>query len=93
MSFQHDLTQGIALLSPLTQFLDTLHAKLFDDDALSFGIGGMITDVPAGFSIDFVASFSYPSAPSQEEEGGDRYAGLMARARNPKGLPVRPRPG
>ena len=26
---QHDLTQGIALLSPLTQFLDTLHAKLF----------------------------------------------------------------
>ena len=34
-----------------------------------------------GFSVDFVASFSSPSsAPSQEEEGGDRYAGLMARA-------------
>lgn len=71
----HDLAQGIALLSPLTQFLDTVHAQLFSDDALSFGIGGMIKDVPAGFAVDFVVSFSYPPAPS-----GDGYAGLMARA-------------
>jgi hypothetical protein len=75
---QHDLAQGIALLSPLTQFLDTLHAKLSSDDALSFGIGGMITHVPVGFSVDFLASFSYPLAPNAE--GSDRYAGLMARA-------------
>lgn len=76
---QLDLAQGVALLSPLTQFLDTLHAKLFSDDALSFGIGGMITDVPADFSVDFVASFSYPPVPSGAE-GSDRYAGLMAQA-------------
>jgi hypothetical protein len=76
--FTKDLRQGIALLSPLTQFMSVLHAKLFADDALSFGIGGLLRSVPAGFSVDFVVSFSYPAAAAAEEE--DRFAGLMARA-------------
>lgn len=77
--FTQDLEEGIVVLSPLTQFMSVLHAKLFEDDALSFGLGGLIRNVPAGFSVDFVASFSYPSG-ADSPGASDRFAGLMARA-------------
>lgn len=76
--FTKDLQEGIAVLSPLTHFMSVLHAKLFDDDALSFGLGGLYHNVSAGFSVDFVASFSYP--PQMNSPEGNRFAGLMARA-------------
>eukprot|EP01043_Picozoa_sp_COSAG02_P053152 COSAG02_NODE_5830_length_4005_cov_12.669483_3_plen_398_part_00 len=78
--FTKDLQEGIVVLSPLTHFMSVLHAKLFEDDALSFGLGGLLNNVPTGFSVDFVASVGYPHNPSQSPESGNQFAGLMARA-------------